>query len=177
MASFEITVNGELRFADEDIRAITVVADPLSSRKLERIYVHVGVGEAGENQAQYLGGDLRPGDELSIRVLADESRIQRVFSLEVCSFCGKSKRDISSCVAGPQVAICVSCVELFHMVIKDGGPLPIGSAIVDQGDHRCSFCLKSPPEVAGLFARNNAAICPECLRVCMDLVESYTPYK
>jgi hypothetical protein len=170
MASFEISVNGELRFADEDIRAITVVSDPLSSRNLERIYVHFGVGEAGENQVQHLGGDLQPGDELSIRVLAGEGRVQPGFSLEICNFCGNSKRDIRSCVAGPQVAICEGCVQVFHSVITEGGPLPVGSAIVDHGERRCSFCLKSPPEIAGLLARNNAAICPECLRVCADLV-------
>jgi len=31
------------------------------------------------------------------------------------------------------------------------------------------FCLKGPTETAGLFIRNAAAICPECLRVCADI--------
>jgi hypothetical protein len=35
-------------------------------------------------------------------------------------------------------------------------------------DQRFGFCLRDP-DVAGLLVRNAAAICPECLRACVDM--------
>jgi len=58
----------------------------------------------------------------------------------------------------------------FHSVIAHNAPLPIGASIQEQGDASCGFCQKAPPEVAGLFVRNAAALCPECLRACLDLL-------
>ena len=72
MATFEILVNGERRFVGEDVTAITLAADWVSRREAERVSLHVGVGEPDERQVHYLGADLVPGDEISIRVLSDE---------------------------------------------------------------------------------------------------------
>jgi hypothetical protein len=40
-----------------------------------------------------------------------------------------------------------------------------------RGDARCGFCQKGPPELAGLLVRNAAALCPECLRACVDVAK------
>jgi len=170
MAVFEISVNGQLRFAGEEVSAITLAADSVAEGAVERVYLHVGIGEVGDCEVQYLSGDLRPGDEISIRVLAnneeptDPSRL-----LESCSFCGKDKFDIASLVAGPEVAICDGCIRAFHAVIAQGAALPPGASIQDRSNGQCNFCHKCPPEVPGLLVRNMAAICPECLRACTDL--------
>jgi hypothetical protein len=170
MAAFEISVNGERRFVGEDVKAITLVADWVARRVRERVSVHVGVGEPGDAEVQYLGADLRPGDEISIRVLAeDDDRLNMSATLESCSFCGGDKFLIGSLVAGTQAAICDSCLSAFHAVITQSAALPIGASIQEQGDARCGFCQKGPPEVAGLLVRNAAALCPECLHACLDL--------
>jgi hypothetical protein len=171
VAAFEISVNGKRRFVGEDVRAITLAADSVTNRGVEKVYLHVGVGEAGEWEVQYLGRDLRPGDEISIRVLADcESPTDTGWPPQSCSFCGNNRRRIISLVAGPEAAICDGCIADFHAFITHGAALPAGASIHGGGESHCGFCHKAPPEVPGLLARNGAAICPECLHACMDLL-------
>jgi hypothetical protein len=170
MVAFEISVNGQRRFVGDDVTAITLGADWVARRKADRVSLHVGVGEPGERQVQYLGADLGPGDEISIRVLTDEeSEAAESEAPESCSFCGSSMHDVRSLVSGPQVAICNTCLSSFDAVVAHGAPLPVGASIREQGDVRCGFCQKGPPEIAGLISRNAAAICPECLRACVDM--------
>jgi len=169
MVAFEITVNGERRFVGDGVTAITLAADRVARRKADRVSLHVGIGEPGERQVQYLGADLGPGDEISIRVLRDEETERAVAGPESCSFCGNGVDDIRSLVAGPQVAICDSCLGSFDAVVARGVALPVGASIQEEGDGRCGFCQKGPPEMAGLLVRNGAAVCPECLRACVDM--------
>jgi hypothetical protein len=170
MAAFEIRVNGQHRFVGEPVGAITLAADSVAAGRTERVYLHVGIGEGGEYEVQYLGGDLRPGDEILIKVLADNEELTDPSRPpDSCSFCGADKYDIESLVGGRQIAICGSCIRAFHGVIALGGVLPLGASIQDRVDGQCNFCHKSPPEVPGLLVRNTAAICPECLHACMDL--------
>jgi len=172
MAVFEISVNGEHRFAGEWISAVTLSSNCLADGKTERVYLHIGIGEAGEYEVQYLGGDLRPGDEISIKVLADVDDLTDPSPFpESCSFCGASKWDIGSLVTGRRVAICERCAQAFYATIAQGAGLPLGASIQDRPEGQCNFCHKSPPEVPGLLVRNTAAICPECLHTCMDLTE------
>jgi hypothetical protein len=172
MAAFEIRVNGQHRFVGEPVGAITLVADGAAGGKTERVYLHVGIGEAGDYEVQYLGGDLRPGDEISIRVVADDEELTDPSRPPTsCSFCGANNYDIGSLVGGGRAAICDFCIQAFHGVIARGAALPLGASIQDRVEGQCNFCLKSPPEVPGLLVRNTAAICPECLHVCVDLTE------
>ena len=168
MATFEISVNGERRFVGDDVKAITIVSDWISRKQLERVSVHVGVGGPGRREVQHLGSDLHPGDEISIRVLEDDEFVASE-APEACSFCAQEMHHVRSLVAGRQVAICDGCVASFDAVVTTGAVLPLGASIRQDGDEQCGFCLKGPTETAGLFARNEAAICPESLRVCADI--------
>jgi len=171
MTRFEISVNGECRFVGDDVKAITIVSDRAARRDAERVSVHVGVGTPGDRQVQYLGSDLGPGDEIAIRVLADdELAMSKGQAPEACSFCGTGVHSIQSLVAGPQAGICDSCITALDAVVTRGAALPVGASIQDSGDQRCGFCLKAPPEVAGLLLRSAAAICPACLRACADIM-------
>ena len=170
MAAFEIRVNGERRFVGQDVTAITLGVDLLDPEKPERISMIVGVGEPGAHEVQHLGADLAPGDEISIQVLADDKTPYDASETpDSCSFCGIGVHHIRSLVAGPQVAICDSCLEAFDAVVRGDAPLPVGASIQERGDARCGFCHRTPPDVAGLLVRNMAAVCPECLRACVDL--------
>lgn len=175
MATFEISVNGERRFVGDDVKAITVVCDWIERRRADRISVHVGVGGPGERDVQHLGSDLYPGDEISIRVLSDEEAATNE-GPQGCSFCGQDIGRIRSLVAGPQVAICDGCLLAFDGVVTERKALPLGASIQQDGDQRCGFCLKGVADVAGLLVRNAAAICPECLRVSVDIMrEGHDP--
>jgi hypothetical protein len=170
MVAFEILVNGERRFSDDRVTAITLAADWVSRRNAERVSLHVGVGEPGERQVQHLGADLGPGDEITIRVLAERDHVLR--DPELCSFCGSEVQSVKSLVAGPQVAICDACLAAFSAVVASGARLPIGASIHERGDIRCGFCRKAPPKVPGVLVRNGAAVCPECLRACADVTQA-----
>lgn len=41
-----------------------------------------------------------------------------------CSFCGKSKDQVTKLVAGPGVYICSQCVALCNQIIADEPPVP-----------------------------------------------------
>jgi hypothetical protein len=172
MAVFEISVNGQHRFVGEQISAITLSSNCLADGETEKVYLHIGIGEAGDYEVQYLGGDLRPGDEISIKLLASAEDLTDPYpSPESCSFCGTGRCGVQSLLAGRHVAICDRCRLAFHAAIVKRATLPLGASIQDRPDRQCNFCEKSPPEVPALLVRNNAAICPECLHVCMDLTE------
>jgi ClpX C4-type zinc finger protein len=168
MVFFEIRVNGERRFAGDDVKAITVVSDPVRRREVDRVTVHVGCGGSGGREVQYFGSDLQAGDEISIRLVSDEAAAH-LAPPDGCSFCGSAIAQLASLVAGGQVAICGSCILAFDAVVTRSAALPVGASIREDAERHCGFCLKAPPEVAAVLVRNAAAICPECLRVCVDI--------
>ena len=101
-----------------------------------------------------------------------------------CSFCGTSQYEVRKLIAGPGVYICDACVELIQGVISSGsvthtrlGPV---HAVTDQdGRVRCRFCDKRRDQVtamaamsaeAGGEASGPAAICDECLSLCIEII-------
>ena len=42
----------------------------------------------------------------------------------LCSFCGKSQRQVKKLIAGPGVYICNECVDLCRQIISSAPPLP-----------------------------------------------------
>jgi hypothetical protein len=73
-------------------------------------------------------------------------------------------------VQGTDVAICDTCTTGLSRAIKDGAPLPVGSSIRDASDLLCGFCRNKSGHVTGVVVRNGAAICPECLRTCAEII-------
>jgi hypothetical protein len=171
MAVFEIKVNGEHRFEGDDVTAITLVSDVVGRRPTERIALHVGTGGPSERETHYLAANLVPGDEITIRVLEDSALHDDADSdPEGCSYCGSSSHDVHSLVAVRAHAICDSCLSSFGDVVLRGAALPLGVSIREASDGpACAFCDKRPPDVPAVLVRNFAAICPGCLRSCVDL--------
>jgi ClpX C4-type zinc finger len=166
---FEIRVNGEHRFRGDNVTAVTLVSERVGRRACDRVLLHVGEGEAPEREIHHLGADLAAGDEISIRLLDDAEGQAQASAPEACSFCARDIHHLHSLVAGQQVAICDGCISSFESVVKEGAPLPLGALVQEDGEARCGFCEKARPTVAGLLVRNEAAICPECLRVCAEI--------
>ena len=67
----------------------------------------------------------------------------------VCSFCGKSQRDVRKLIAGPTVYICNDC---------------LADALC------CSFCGKAQNEVQYLIAGPSVYICDECVGLCQHVI-------
>jgi ATP-dependent protease Clp ATPase subunit len=92
----------------------------------------------------------------------------------VCSFCGRSQKQVKKLIAGPGAYICDQCVALADQVIATGEvaatPVstvePIGA---DTTGIRCSFCGKHRHQVSGLAASAGGTICTECLALCHEI--------
>jgi hypothetical protein len=112
--------------------------------------------------------------------------------LLVCTFCGKSQKQVKKLIAGPGVYICDGCAELARGVIATGqaaetglGPIrtvaetvPVLRGVVETRE-RCGFCGKHRGQCTGLAAMavgangeagRHAAICAECLTLCEEII-------
>jgi hypothetical protein len=113
-----------------------------------------------------------------------ESRSRPADAGLACSFCGTSQYDVRKLIAGPGVYICDACVELVQGVISSGSVTStrLGQvhAVADQdGRVRCRFCDKRRDQVAAMAvmsaeaggeASEPAAICDECLSLCIEII-------
>jgi hypothetical protein len=170
MIGFEVSVNGSTQETGDLITTLTLIAEQVRSG--ERVSLHLACG--GDQYAamddpavHWLNADLRPGDEIMIRIVDVDP--EQPAPLSNCSFCGAGPDAVSKLVCGPAVAICDGCTRAFADVAVGGGQLPVGAFIRDAPPWRCGFCGKEPGDVPGVFVRNSAAICPECLRVASDV--------
>ncbi len=92
-----------------------------------------------------------------------------------CSFCGKSQKQVSKLIAGPDVYICNECVEKVDRVIATGEvaatPLsavkPVGADVVRA---QCGFCGKRRLQVSGMALAAGGQICSECLALCLKII-------
>jgi hypothetical protein len=101
-----------------------------------------------------------------------------------CSFCGASQYEVRKLIAGPGVYICDACVELVQGVISSGSVTntrlgPMHAVTDDDGRVRCRFCDKHRDQVTGMAAMSAetggevsepAAICDECLSLCIEII-------
>jgi hypothetical protein len=93
-----------------------------------------------------------------------------------CSFCERPAPKVKTLVAGPGVYICNRCVPLADGVAATGDPVtsagaalsPVPAADVAE---RCSFCGKRRHQVPALVSAGRARICPECLRLCHEMLD------
>jgi hypothetical protein len=92
-----------------------------------------------------------------------------------CSFCGKSQKQVSKLIAGPDVYICDECANKADRVIATGEvaatPLsavkPVGADVTGA---QCSFCGKRRYQVSGMALAAEGAICSECLALCLEII-------
>jgi len=165
MVGFRITVNGKTYCESDDISAITMVAEQIRRRSGYRISLHAG---SGDSPVQWLDADLKIGDEIVISVV-DLSEIEEG-PPQTCSFCARAVHDVSSLIVGPAAAICDSCIRSLSTAVRNASELPLGASIREEPDWKCGFCSNGPANTGGVIVRNGAAVCPECLRVCSDML-------
>jgi hypothetical protein len=101
-----------------------------------------------------------------------------------CSFCGKQQLEVRKLIAGPGVFICDPCVALAENVISSGDPaeteLGTMNALAEHATRpKCSFCGKDRRQAAGLAVMPevalertsaSAAICSECVVLCIEII-------
>jgi len=168
MVAFRVSINGKPYCETEDITAITLVAELMNRRNRDRVTLHAS--SADDRTLQWLNAQLGVGDEIQVRII-DASEIVDS-SPTGCNFCGRSIHELENLVQGTDVAICNHCVTAFAATVKNGTHLPLGASIRDDSERSCGFCRKQPGDVPGVVVRNGAAICPECLRACSDIIGS-----
>lgn len=165
MVGFKITVNGKRYCESDDISVVTMVAEHIRRRSGYRISLHAG---SGDGPLQWLAADLKVDDEIVIRV-TDMSEIEEGPS-PACSFCARPVHEVSKLIQGPDTAICDGCIKSLSTAVRNATELPAGASIRDDPDSTCGFCSNQPSNAVGVIVRNGATICPECLRVCSDMV-------
>jgi hypothetical protein len=97
-----------------------------------------------------------------------------------CSFCGDDQEAARKLIAGPGVYVCHGCIDLADRMLG-GGPREqrrwaartAGAAAsrqrAESGDN-CSFCGKSPEQVAAMATGNGFRISRECLDLCQEII-------
>jgi kynureninase len=135
---------------------------------------------AGEEATRPRGGAgwaVRAGGQDGDPDGRDDTRSDQDLS---CSFCGQTRWQVNSIVAGPDAYICDGCVGRAASVLAEGGPAMAGTATMVRLDpgargQRCSFCGQPLHRVAGLAAAGDARICAECVELCEEIFAEQQP--
>jgi ATP-dependent protease Clp ATPase subunit len=99
----------------------------------------------------------------------------------LCSFCGKSQKQVRKLIAGPDAYICDGCVSRVQSVIAEPGwsaSTPIATIQMVNGEagaEQCSFCGKRRDEVGAMAAAGDRRICVECLALCDEILSEEPP--
>ena len=165
MATFRISVNGQAFCESEDITVFTMVVDDVRRSDERRISLHA---RAGEGALQWLAANLKVGDEIRVQIV--DRKEEELSEPLACGFCGRAAHDVSMIVKGTSAAICDGCAVSMSDAVGSGGLLPVGAAIRGEPTWACGFCGQHPGNVPAVVVRNGAAVCPECLRACSDIV-------
>lgn len=150
----------------EDLTVFTMVVEDIGRSGEQRVSLHA---RGGDGPLQWLAANLRIGDAVRIEVVDLDSGVEGKHEELACSFCGRNLHDLMHLVEGPGVAI-DACTVTFSSVVRNGNSLPAGATIRDAPEWVCGFCSKIAADVAGVIVRNGAAICPECLSACNDIL-------
>ena len=164
MVAFHVSINGKTYCESEAITALTMATEEMR-RGGCRISLHAA---AGESALQWLTADLSIGDEIVIRIV-DADDVEDA-EPPGCSFCGRDLLDVSSIVLGGTARLCDRCTDAFATALENARELPLGASIRDEPEWMCGFCANKPGNVPGVIVRNGAAVCPECLRVCSEIL-------
>jgi ATP-dependent protease Clp ATPase subunit len=80
----------------------------------------------------------------------------------LCSFCGKSKREVAKLIAGPNVHICDECVELCNDMLDEEAP-------VTQRLSRATVALEKAAAAEELFRDRHDDAVAELLAAAREL--------
>ena len=82
----------------------------------------------------------------------------------VCTFCGKSEKEVRRVVEGPAVHICDQCVQLAVLTLCGrtvDQPAPFRTT--EEESERCSFCSRKRNEAWKLLLGASCSICSVCV--------------
>jgi hypothetical protein len=167
MTGFRISVNGEPFCESHDLTVFTMVVEDTGLSGEQRVMLHA---RAGEGPLQWLAANLHAGDAVRIEVVDIAVADAANETQRACSFCGGDIHELNSLIEGPGAAICDGCSTSFSEAVRNRASLPAGAAIHSETALTCGFCGQGHEDVPALIVRNGAAICPECLRSCEDML-------
>jgi hypothetical protein len=99
---------------------------------------------------------------------------KKASTLLACTFCGRSKKEVTKLVAGPGVYICDGCVALANQVTEQPVETPRTrlEPAPRMSELECSFCGKAAKakDVTRLVAGPGVRICDVCLQLCDEVL-------
>ena len=152
----------------DDLTTFTMVVEDLRNSEEQRVSLHA---QAGDGPLQWLAANLKIGDTVKIEVVDLVAGAESENEEFACGFCGRDMHAVRNLIQGQDVAICDGCTMAFSEAVRTGGRLPTGAIIQDEPKWVCGFCSKVAAGMAGVIVRNAAAICPECLSACNDILQ------
>jgi hypothetical protein len=167
MLALQITINGQSYCETDEITALTIVAELMKRGRSDRVSIYAA---SDDERIHWLGAHLGIGDEIRVCIIDAADVVDS--GPGGCDFCGRSIQEFQRLVQGLDVSICDQCAAAFAVSVKDSVALPLGASIRDGSGQSCGFCRKQGGDIAGVVVRNGAAICPECLRACADIMMS-----
>src|SRR6185369_1845558 len=94
-------------------------------------------------------------------------RTRKVTRDMVCTFCGKPPSEVEKIIAGPNVFICDTCVDLAEQRLTRGA----GAFTVAKDGAKCSFCSKRRSAERPVVASAEARVCRVCLTQCRQILD------
>jgi hypothetical protein len=166
----------EVRLVDAERNAEVARADfhhavrrlQLAGGSLREIADALGLSHQRVHQIVEGAGGARPWRSMVRRDRRADTEL-------LCSFCGKTQKQVKKLIAGPGVFICDQCIGKADRVVRTGevAATPL-SAIKALGEDvaaaKCSFCGKRRHQVPGIAAAAGGAICTECLALCHEIL-------
>jgi hypothetical protein len=136
MLCLSVEVNGELSVVAGNTAAETIAASidlyPSVGESWLRVSGDVVKDDLPSTDAKWLGQPLKLGDAVVIRLVESDAPAAPTLTTSnpnadaadgvelVCSFCGKSHREVRKMYAGIKAMICNECVGFMNQMVEEG---------------------------------------------------------
>src|SRR5437868_11236815 len=89
----------------------------------------------------------------------------------VCTWCGRSPREVAKLIAGPRVFICDRCVDAAEKT-SAGRPTSGMRMVTKRAAVRCSFCSKRASDQRSMVVSDAGHVCSACLTTCREILNA-----
>jgi len=89
----------------------------------------------------------------------------------VCTWCGRSPREVAKLIAGPRVFICDRCIDAAEKTAA-GRPVSDMRMLTGRAGSACSFCGKRANDRRSVVRSDAGNVCVPCLTTCREILNA-----